>query len=253
MRGLVHPAAVNDLLVGRSIRLLRLRGGWRQSDLAQKAGVSPQLVSLVELGHFEHVTLKKVRLVFGAVDADAWLDLRWRGGVIERVLDERHAALVGIVASTLSRWGWEVVPEVSYSVFGERGSIDLVAWHAASGTLLVIEIKTELVSAEGTLRKLDEKDRLAPKVVRERFGWRPERVSRLLVLPADRTQRRHVARHAAVLDRALPVRGDALRASLRRPNGRVAGLWFVAAPTPAPNLAANAARAPRPAARRRVS
>jgi transcriptional regulator with XRE-family HTH domain len=218
---------MNDVMVGRSIRILRLRLGWRQRDLARKADVSQALISLLERGHLDHVALRKVRAVLDALDASASLDVRWRGGILDRLLDERHATLVGTVASLLTGWGWEVVPEVSYSVFGERGSIDLIAWHAASRTLLIIEAKTDLVSVEATLRKLDEKVRLGPKIVAERFGWRPALVGRLLVLPADRTQRRHVERHAAVLDRALPVRGHAVRTWLRGPHAALAGLWFV--------------------------
>jgi hypothetical protein len=56
-------------------------------------------------------------------------------------------------------------------VFGERGSIDLLAWHESSRTLLVIELKTELTSVEETLRRHDSKVRLAPGIARERFGW----------------------------------------------------------------------------------
>jgi hypothetical protein len=106
-------------------------------------------------------------------------------------------------------------------------AIDLVAWHAASRALLIVEVKTELASVEATLRKHDEKVWLGPRIVAERFGWRPAIVGRLLVLPSDRTQRRHVERHAAVLDRALAVRGHAVRAWLRGPRGPLAGLWFV--------------------------
>ena len=32
--------------------------------------------------------------------------------------------------------------EVSFSVYGERGSIDILAFHASTGSLLVIEIKS---------------------------------------------------------------------------------------------------------------
>ena len=220
---------MNDLTVGRVIRLLRHRHRWRQQDLADKAGVSQGMISLLERGQVDRAALRTVRAVLEALDASAWLDVRWRGGIVERLLDERHAALVGAVATALTRWKWEVVPEVSYSVFGERGSIDLVAWHASSRTLLVIEVKTELASVEATLRKHDEKVRLGPRVVAERFGWRPATVGRLVVLPSDRTQRRHVQRHAAVLDRALSVRGHAVRAWLRDPRGPLAGLWFVSA------------------------
>jgi transcriptional regulator with XRE-family HTH domain len=221
------------MTVGRTIRLLRRRRLWRQQDVADRAGVSQGMVSLLERGQIDRAALRTVRAVLDALDSSAWLDVRWRGGILDRLLDERHAGLVGAVATTLSSWSWEVIPEVTYSEFGERGSIDLLAWHAVSRNLLVIEVKTELVSVESTLRKHDEKVRLGPKIVAERFGWRPVAIGRLLVLPADRTQRRHVERHASVLDRALPARGRAVRAWLRDPRGPLAGLWFVSTTNPA--------------------
>ena len=127
--------------------------------------MSQPTISALERGQIDCTPLRTVRTVLDALDATAWLDVSWRGGIIARLLDERHAALVGAVASSLTSWRWEVVPELSYSEYGERGSIDLAAWHADSRTLLVIEVKTELVSVESTLRKLDEKVRLGPKIV----------------------------------------------------------------------------------------
>lgn len=115
---------------------------------------------------------------------------------------------------------------MSFAVFGERGSIDIVAWHAATRTLLVIEVKTELVSVEETLRRHDVKVRLAAAVVHERFGWQPRRVARLLVLPDGSTPRRHVERHRAVLGTAYPLRGAGLAAWLSSPEGSMAGLTF---------------------------
>ncbi len=222
---------MNDASVGRVIRVLRDRKGWRQVDLAAQAGVSQGLVSLMERGRIDGSSVGSLRAVLAALEVSVWLDPRWRHGLLDRLLDERHAALVGQIARALSGWGWEVVPEVSYSVFGERGSIDLLAWRASSQALLVIEAKTELVSIEATLRKHDEKVRLAPKVAAERFGWRARMVGGVVggvvVLPSDRTQRRRVDRHAAVLERALPDRGDVVRAWLRMPVGPMAGLLFV--------------------------
>src|SRR4029079_17838803 len=81
-------------------------------------------------------------------------------GDIDRVADEGHAALVGLVAALLEGLGWQVRPEVSFSVFGERGSIDLVAWHPTARILLVVEVKTSLNSVEETLRRHDLKVRL---------------------------------------------------------------------------------------------
>ncbi len=181
----------------------------------------------MENGRLEQMSIRSVRVVLEALEAGAWLDVRWRGGVVDRLLDEGHASLAGAVAGILVGAGWEVNPEVSYSVFGERGSIDLLAWHARSRTLLVVEVKTELVSVEATLRKHDEKVRLGPRVAAERFGWRAVVVGSLVVLPSDRTQRRRVDRHAAILERALPMRGHPVRSWIRRPSGPMAGLLFV--------------------------
>lgn len=218
---------MQDATVGRVIRLLRRKKGWRQQDLADRAGVSQGMVSLMERGRIDRVSVRAVRAVLGPLDANAFLDVRWIHGILDRLLDEDHAALSGAVAAQLAAWGWEVNPEVWYSVFGERGSIDLLAWHAPSRTLLIIEIKTELVSVEATLRKHDEKVRLGPRIAAERFGWRALAVGAVVVLPSDRTERRRVDRHAAVLVRALPARGLALRRWLQRPMGTIAGLWFV--------------------------
>ncbi len=210
---------MNDASVGRVIRLLRLQKRWRQRDLADRAGVSQGLISLMERGRLDLLSLRSIRAVLEPLDTRAWLDVRWRGGLVDRLLDEGHAALAGAIAGRLAGWGWEVAPEVSYSVFGERGSIDVLAWHARSRALLIIEVKTELVSIEATLRKHDEKVRLGPKVAAERFGWRAVVVGGLVALPSDRTQRRRADRHEAVLGRALPVRGQAVRAWLQRPSG----------------------------------
>lgn len=218
---------MNDATVGRVIKLLRTKKRWRQQDLADRAGVSQGLISLMERGRIDRVSVRAVRAVLRPLDASAWLDVRWDQGILDRLLDEGHATLTGAVAARLAGWGWEVAPEVSYSVFGERGSIDLMAWHAPSRTLLIVEIKTELVSVEATLRKHDEKVRLGPRIAAERLGWRAVAVGGVVVLPSDRTERRRVDRHAALLLPALPARGLALRQWLKRPTGTVAGLWFV--------------------------
>lgn len=134
-----------------------------------------------------------------------------------RLLDQAHARLVGAAARKFAAAGWETAAEVSYAEWGERGSIDLVAWHAATRVLAIIEVKTELASLEATLRKHDEKARLGATICRRRFGWDPVVVLRLLVLPEARTQRRHVEAHRDVLDRAYPERNRSVSAWIRDP------------------------------------
>ena len=160
---------------------------------------------------------------------DVRLDVRpsWRGAELERVLDEGHARLLGLVERLVGRWGWTTQIELTYSVFGERGSIDLLAWHPGTGTLVVFEIKTELGSVEGLLRPLNAKLRLATRIAREQFGWSAGGVAAIVVFPESSAVRRMVANHALVLDSSLPVRSREVRAWLQRPSGALRGRWFL--------------------------
>lgn len=218
---------MDDGRAGAVLRALRRRRRLPQHAVARAAGVSQATISRLERGHLDTVSLGSVRRAFSAVDARVSVDVSWRGGALDRLLDERHAALVGRLVTVLSADGSDVAVEVTYSRYGERGSIDVLAVLLQARAAIVVEVKTELTSVEETLRRHDAKVRLAPLLAEERFGWRPLHVSRLLVLPEDRTARRRVARQAALLDRALPARGRAVRDWLRRPDGALAGLWFL--------------------------
>jgi transcriptional regulator with XRE-family HTH domain len=218
---------MDDVRLGRFVRLARRRRGWRQADLAARSGVSQALISLIERGHLDRVSIRILRRVLAALEASASVDLRWRGGALDRLLDEGHAALGERFGAGLDRTRWTFEAEVSYSIFGERGSIDILAWGAASQCLLVVEIKTELTSIESTLRKLDEKVRLAPAIAADRFGWRAMAVSSVLVLPSTSTARRRVAAHEASIRSKLPASTTTLNRWLRHPGGSVAGIVFL--------------------------
>ncbi len=220
---------MHDTQVGRIARALRHRLGFRQVDVGERADMSQGLVSLVERGHLDRVSLRRLRRMFAAYDAEVVLTVRWRGGAVDRLTDEAHAALGASITRMLVAVGWLVQPEVSYSIFGERGSIDLLAWHPETRILLVIELKSEITAVESTLRIHDAKCRLAPTIGRDRFGWGVGAVSRLLVLPDDRTARRQVARHAALFDRVYRLRTRAVRRWLRAPTGAISGILFVSA------------------------
>jgi hypothetical protein len=88
---------------------------------------------------------------------------------------------------------------------GERGSIDILALDPASGALLVIEVKSVVPDIGGMLMTLDRKVRLARQVASEQLGWRATSVSRLLVLPEQRTARRRVAEHATTFETSFPT------------------------------------------------
>jgi hypothetical protein len=153
----------------------------------------------------------------------------WRGGALDRLLDEDHSRLVAAMASRLRDLSWTIEVEVTYSSFGERGSIDVLAARASLKAVLSVEVKTEITAVEATLRKIDEKDRLVRRLIcLDRFRFEPTSVGRLLVLPATDATRRRVRASAVVLDAALPARGAAVRGWLAEPRGDLSGIWIVA-------------------------
>lgn len=217
---------MDDRTAGLVIRALRRRRGWRQEDLGERAGVSRSAVSRAEHCWLDQLTLRSIRRIFAALEARADLAPRWKGAELERLLDERHAAVVAQVARRLEAAGWTVVLEVTYSEYGERGSIDVLGLRPDIQAVLVVEVKTDVASSEAVGRKLDEKARLAPEIVRARFGWKPATVGRVLVMPDTMKLRRLVQKHD-VIRRMFPVDGVGVRRWLREPRGVFAGLWFL--------------------------
>jgi transcriptional regulator with XRE-family HTH domain len=218
---------MNDIQFGRTVRALRHRAVLTQAELAARIGVSQGTISTLERGRLRGMSLARLRGIVAELDAEVVLILSWRGGDLARLLDARHASLCESMTRVLDGCAWVVVPEVSYSRFGERGSIDLVGWHESTSTLLVIEVKSEITSVEETLRKHDAKVRLGPAIVRDRFGWDVRATARLLVLPEHRTIRRQIEDKRAVFGRAYPDRAVAIRGWLRAPDRPLAGLLFL--------------------------
>lgn len=212
--------------LGLGIRALRRRRGWRQKDLAVAARVGQTMVSLIERGHADRVSLPALEAVGAALDARLILQIRWRAGDLDRLLDADHAHVSASMVRRLGD-GWESRVEVTYAFPGGTGSIDILAWHPGTRTLLVIEVKTEIPSAEATLRKLDEKVRLAPRIGRERFGWSAMNIGQVLVVQDTSTNRRRIDSHAGLFDAALPMAGSALRHWLGAPVGGIAGRMFL--------------------------
>lgn len=215
---------MDDLRVGAAFRAVRVRRRWRQSDVAARAGVSRAFVSLLERGHLDRVSLATLRQVARVLDLRVDLYARWRGGSLDRMLNARHSQLAESVAVAFAaRPAWRIAPEVSFSVYGERGVIDILAFHAASGCLLVIELKTEIVDVNELVGTLDRKHRLALGIARER-GWQATTVSRWVIVSRSRTNLRRIDAHRAMLRAAFPDDGRAMRAWLRDPRRPVSAL-----------------------------
>jgi transcriptional regulator with XRE-family HTH domain len=217
--------------LGLALRALRLRRGWRQLDLGRKVGLSHGTISNIERGRLDHVSVHTLRRVTGALGGDLDIRIRWRGEQLDRLLDAGHARLVSAVASRLTASGWQVALETTFAIWGERGSVDLLAYHSESRTLLVVEVKTVVPDFQAMIAAIDRKARLAPEIARAR-GWHAPHASRLLVIEDGSTSRGRIRRISPAADAALPVRGREVRTWLRHPSGGIAGLLFMRSATP---------------------
>ena len=213
--------------IGRLHRLLRHRAGLTQEELARKCGVGRWKIVQLEAGAIDELRFGDVARCFGALDGR--LDVRgwYHGAAGDRLLDERHAMIQGQAVEIQGGFGWLAQVEVSFSDYGDRGSIDVLGWHPGTRSLAVEEVKSELGSIEGTLRPFDVKARLARKIALERYGWDAQFVGRILILPDDSSARRAVERHSAALNAVLPARSREVRAWLRQPVGNIGGIWFL--------------------------
>ena len=202
--------------IGSDIRLLRARRGWTQRQLAAAADVSTSAISLIECGHADRLTVRTLDRVIESLDARLSMRVYWRGEGLDRLRDRRHAAIVEQMIAQLTQVGWSTRAEVSFNEYGERGSIDILAWHDTARTLLVIEVKSVVPDLQAMLSTLDRKARHAPRIARS-FGCASRVASRLLVLPDDRTARRRIQDHDATFVAALPMRTAAVKRWLRAP------------------------------------
>ena len=219
-----HP---DDERLGQLLRAIRRRNGLTQEALAIAAEIPRVDVIAIEAGRIGGIRIDRVRRAFGTAGGRLRLVPWWNGAAADRLLDERHAAIADRVVSLYVRWGWEIAVEVTFSEWGERGSIDILAAHAPTHAVVVNEVKASIGALEELNRGLDAKERLAPKLARERFGWNPASVSRLLIVPRDNSIRRHIERHAATMAAVYPSRSREVRRWLRQPDGPIRGIWFV--------------------------
>ncbi len=214
---------MDDARIGRVIRLLRQRRGWRLVELAARAGLSKSAISDIERGAVSRYTLDATRRLLAALHASAELFVNWGGsGDLDRLVDADHAALVERWADLHRRAGWEIWPEASYSVYGERGRIDLLCYHPPTGVLEVAECKTAIWNVQDTIGRLDAKVRLAPVIAQSR-SWDVRRVVPALVIADGRTARRRVATFSHIFER-YSTRGWAAKAFVRDPSRPVSAL-----------------------------
>jgi len=224
LRARRHCERVDDQRIGRAIRSVRRRRQLRQSDLARLSGVSQSTVSRIERGHLGSISTNALRAVGSAIDVRLELVARWRAADLDRLLNSAHSGLHESVARSFrARPNWLVRPEISFSIYGERGVVDLVAWHPDRRALCIIELKTSIVDVNELIGVVDRKRRLGPRIVAN-LGWAPATVSVWVIVGDGRTNRRRIQAHQAVLRAAFPSDGRAMPGWLSVPDRPIAAL-----------------------------
>jgi hypothetical protein len=145
--------------------------------------------SLIENGRLEGLTVRTIRRALVPLDIPLDWDGGWRRPELARLRDADHSALADAWARWLESNGWLVRPEISFNRYGDRGRIDLLAYHPIARALLVIEVKTAIVDVQELLGTLDVKTRVARFVAAD-VGWHAVAVVPCLLVADSSTARR---------------------------------------------------------------
>lgn len=216
---------MDDRRLGMAVRARRHARGWRLVDLAAAAGLGPGVCSLLERGQVRRLSVRTARAIAAALDLHLAWDIGWQRQEVDRLLDADHSALASQIAARLERLGWLTRAEVSFNHYGERGRIDLLAFHPRLRVLLVVEIKTLLADAQALLGSLDVKARVGPIVARD-IGWLADRVVPAIVIRDSTTVRRHLVQLAPLFAR-FATRGHAAPRWLADPVDRIHGILML--------------------------
>jgi transcriptional regulator with XRE-family HTH domain len=83
-----------DERLAQHLRAIRRRSSITQKEISLAANVPREDVMRIERGRAGEVRLERTRRIFEAAGGRARLNVWWNGAAADRLLDERHAALV---------------------------------------------------------------------------------------------------------------------------------------------------------------
>jgi transcriptional regulator with XRE-family HTH domain len=221
-----HTRFIDDVRIGNIAWAIRRRKGLRQIDVARRAGVAQGCVSKFERGQLAHLRVDTIRRIAQALEMEIVFEARWRGGELARLRDSEHAALVERCVKILKRHGWQVIPEYTFNHFGDRGSVDILAWHPEHEVLLIVEVKSRITDMQDLVATLHRKRRVVPRSVADEQGWQAKAVGVLVFIDGATANRGLIERHAATFGAAFPDRAAEARRWLARPTGALAAMWL---------------------------
>jgi hypothetical protein len=204
--------------LGSSIKATRCAIGWSERELAGRLGTNQAAVQRLEAGRQVHVDVRLATAALDALGIRLTIDANPIGLAGRREQrDLVHARCCGYVARELTRRGWQVRTEVEIGEGRFRGWIDVLAYRASDGALLVIEIKTEVDDFGRILRSLGWYVRSSREAART-IGWRPRIVVPALVALATVETDARLAGNIDLIRNDLPGGADALAAWIDDPS-----------------------------------
>jgi transcriptional regulator with XRE-family HTH domain len=198
---------------------------WSQRELARRTEISQSAMSRLERGQPSGLGLEEIERI--AMALGGTLRLTFEAPFLAdraRQRDGVHARCVAYISSRLRALGWIVETEVEIDGRNGPGWIDVLAFHVGSGTLLVIEVKTEIHDFGRIQRTLAWYERRALFVARDR-GWNVNRAHGALLLLATEAVDARLRENRDLAYEAFPGRAAELAALATDPAtaGRSAG------------------------------
>lgn len=175
--------------------MVRIRRGLRQRDVAERVGCSPSVIARQERGLIR--SLDALERHAAALDLRLEVRLNGRSGELVRLADDEHAAIVETLAQWFRDAGFVTELEASFSEWGERGRIDLLAHDPASRLLVIIEVKTLLLDLQELLGGVNIRERLGTTLGGRR-GWSVDRCVTVLAVADAIANRSIVRQHPAL-------------------------------------------------------
>jgi transcriptional regulator with XRE-family HTH domain len=158
---------------GLDVRERRAARGWAVTDLATRAGLSPEMIYRIESGQAgSNATYARIAVALGRRLELSLVDPRRRGQPPNLSRDVVHSAMAEFEAEHLRRPGVRVGIDEPYQHYQFAGRADVVAWDLQQRALLHIENKTRVPNLQELAGSYNAKRAYLGAALAERAGIR---------------------------------------------------------------------------------